>query len=495
MDKIVSAEKMRALEAEVFALGVDSFAVMEKAAMRVCDSVCEKFPEKCRILVVCGKGNNGGDGFAAARMLAQKGYEVAICMPFGEPSTPDAKKNFEIAKRLEIKFVSENENFKSYNIIIDALLGTGASKELLSDVPEKINSSGAFVVAVDIPSGICSDTGAVLKNAVKADLTVALAFKKYGNSVYPGKEYAGETVVADIGIPFSGECDSFETDEEFVKRLMPCVKQDAHKGENGRIVVVAGSKGMTGAASLSCEAALKSGGGLVSLFTPDNLNDIYEKKLTEAMTVALNCNDYIDADLVLEQKERLLGADAVVIGPGLGRECRAEKLIEFLFENKIPTVIDADGINAVAANINILLQEKGEVVLTPHMGEFSRLTGLSVEEILADRLGTARKFAVKYGVTLLLKGAGTVIAMPDGGAYINHTGNSGMATGGSGDVLSGIVGAFLAKKVEKCAVAAAYIHGMAGDMAAQKLGKESMLPTDIINELHCAFLKIRNREW
>ena len=494
MDKIVSAEKMRSLEASVFDLGVDSFAVMEKAAMRIVDAITERFSAENRILVVCGKGNNGGDGFAAARMLAQKGYCVAVCLPFGEPATADAIKNFKTVKKLGIDIISADEEFGNYDIIIDALLGTGLSKDVNSDIPEKINRSGAYVVAADIPSGISSDTGAVMETAVKADLTVALAFKKYGHSVYPGKEYAGEIVVADIGIPFDGDCDTFETDAEYVRGILPEAKRDAHKGDNGRICVIAGSKGMTGAATLCCEAALKSGGGLVSLFTPENLNDIYEKKLTEAMTVVLPCSNFIDAELILEQKNRLLAADAVVIGPGLGRECKTEKIIEFLFENKIPTVIDADGINAIAENINILLRDKGDVILTPHMGEFSRLADMPVEEILADRLGEARRFAMKYGVTLLLKGAGTVIALPDGKAFINHTGNSGMATGGSGDVLSGIVGALMARGAGNATVAAAYIHGLAGDIAADKLGEESMLPTDVIGNLHSAFLKIKNQE-
>ena len=180
----------------------------------------------------------------------------------------------------------------------------------------------------------------------------------------------------------------------------------------------------------------------------------------------------------------------------MGRECYSEKIIEVLFENEIPVVIDADGINAVATNINILSEKKGEVILTPHMGEFSRLTGMPVEEILADRLGAARDFAKKYGVALVLKGAGTVIALPDGRAYINHTGNNGMATGGSGDVLAGIAGAFLARGIPAgaAAVSAVYIHGLAGDIAAEKLGQDSMLPTDIVGFLHNAFLKIKNQD-
>ncbi len=494
MNKLISAEKMRELEARIFDLGVDSFAVMEKAALRIYDAVTSRFDRSAKILVVCGKGNNGGDGFAASRMLTLGGYNVSVCMPFDDPLTDDARKNFEIVKKLDIKIVSPEEDFSGHDVIIDALLGTGISKDADSEIIGKINDSGAKIVSVDIPSGISSDTGAVMGAAVKADLTVALGFKKYGHSVYPGKEYCGEILVADIGIPFAGECDTFETDMDFVRSKLPNTKTDAHKGDMGKLCVIAGCKGFTGAATLCCEAALKGGAGLVTLFTPENLNEIYEKKLTEAMTLTLPCDNFINATLLLEHKNRLKAADAVVIGPGLGRDSDAGKIIEFLFENEISTVIDADGINAVSANINILSRKKGEVVITPHMGEFSRLTGMSVEDILLDRLGCARKFAQKYGVTLVLKGAGTVIAMPDGNAYINHTGNVGMATGGSGDVLTGVIGALLARGVSAnlSAVLGVYIHGLAGDFAAEKFGSESMLPTDTINCIHNAFLKMKN---
>ena len=494
MKRLVSAEKMKQLEKRVFDLGVDSFAVMEKAALRIADEIVARTDVSAKILVVCGKGNNGGDGLAVARMLKMSGYDVTVCLPFGEPATADAQKNFEIVKKLDIN-ITQPADFSGFDVIIDALLGTGLCKDVESDIPEKINLSGAYVVAADIPSGISSDTGAVCKTAVKADLTVALGFKKYGHLVYPGKEYCGQTVVHDIGIPFDGWCDTFETDVEFVRNTVPAPKNNVHKGDMGKLSVIAGSRGFTGAATLCCEAALKSGSGLVTLFTPENLNEIYEKKLTEAMTLPLKCENSIDADLLLEHADKLKASDAVVIGPGLGKECDAVKIIKFLFENEIPTVIDADGINALSANINILSEKKGEVILTPHMGEFSRLTGGSVEEILMDRLGMARKFAVEYGVTLVLKGPGTIIVRPDGKAYINHTGNSGMATGGSGDVLSGIIGAFLARGIPaaESAVAAVYIHGLAGDIAAGKLGRESMLPTDTISCLPDA-LMIKNQE-
>ncbi|MFA7636936.1 MAG: NAD(P)H-hydrate dehydratase [Monoglobales bacterium] len=495
MDKIISAEKMRQLEQNVFGLGIDSFAVMEKAALRIYDTVAKRFDRHSKILAVCGKGNNGGDGLAATRMLKMSGYDVSAWLPFGEPATADAEKNFEIVKKLGID-LTEPKNLSKFDVIIDALFGTGLSKDVESDIPEKINCSGAFIISADIPSGISSDTGRVCKTAVKADLTVALGFKKYGHSVYPGREYCGEIIVADIGIPMGGECDTFETDSEFVKNAIPRTKTDAHKGDMGRICVIAGSKGFTGAAVLCCEAALKSGSGLVSLFTPENLNEIYEKKITEAMTLPISCKDFIDAELLLKHSEKLKNADAVVIGPGLSKNCDAGKIIKFLLDNEIPTVIDADGINSLAANINILHEKKGKVILTPHIGEFSRLTGLSVEEILTDRLGYARKLAIEYGVVLVLKGAGTVIALPSGKAFINHTGNSGMATGGSGDVLSGIIGALLARgtPAEESAVCGVYIHGLAGDFAAEKLGCDSMLPTDTISFLHNAFLEIKNTD-
>lgn len=494
MEKLVSAEKMRELENRIFEFGVDSFAVMEKAAMRITDVILSRFPTNTKVLSVCGRGNNGGDGIAAARMLSLKGYDVTIALPFGSPKTLDAAKNLDVAEKIGIKISSGDEDFSCYDLIIDALLGTGITSDVECNIPDKINKSGAFVLSADIPSGINSDTGQIMKSAVKADVTVAIGYKKYGHSIYPCKEYCGEIIVADIGIPYEN-ADAFETDEGFVKTILPHVKNDAHKGDMGRISVVAGSKGFTGAATLCTEAALRSGCGLATLFTPENLNEIYEKKLTEAMTLPLKCNDSIDADEVIKNKDKILKSNAVIVGPGLGRDCDANKIIRFLFKNEIPAVIDADGINAVAENINILSGKKGPTVLTPHIGEFSRLTGLSADEILKNRLVEARKFATKYNIVLILKGAGSVVALPNGVCYVNHTGNRGMATGGSGDVLSGIVGALLASGIgaEKSAVAATYIHGLAGDFAAEKFGADSMLPTDMVNEIYSAFLKIKNQ--
>ncbi len=494
MIKLISPEKMRELEKKTFDLGIDSFAVMEKAASRVFDYVKEKFDQKKKVLVVCGKRNNGGDGLAVARMLFLSGYDVTVCTQFERPSTADAAKNFDIVKKLSIKFVSEEDSFEKYDVIVDALFGTGLSGEICSKLPEKINASGAHIVAVDIPSGISAQTGAVCGSAVKADTTITFEYKKYGHSVYPGKEYCGKIVVGDIGLVSDIEFDAFETDGQLVKQFLPQTSVTAHKSELGKLCVIAGSVGMTGAATLCCEGALKSGCGLITLFTPENLNEIYEVKLTEAMTKHLPGEDFIRADKLLEKSDMLLSANAVVIGPGLGRKCDAAEIIRFLFENEIPTIIDADGINAVAANINILNEKKGQVVITPHLGEFARLTGVSIDDINKNKLALARSFATEYGVVLVLKGAGTIVATPSGKCYVNHTGNCGMATGGSGDVLAGVAGALLAKTGdgEKSAIAAAYIHGLAGDFAKAMLGEESMLPTDTIKYLKDAFNMIKN---
>jgi len=355
-------------------------------------------------------------------------------------------------------------------------------------------------VAVDIPSGVCGSTGRILGVAVKAHKTVTFALPKVGLLLYPGAEYVGELITADIGMP-SELIESVDAEAELLDAswIMGCFRpfpQDAHKGSFGRVFIIAGSVGMTGAAALSATAAVRGGAGLVTIGIPESLNDILEVKVTEAMTLPLPETPArsigpaaLDKALDFAKK-----CDAVVLGPGLSTHDGTKEFVKrFISECSVPMVLDADGINTIAECPEILENAKGPVVITPHPGEMARLLSASVPEIQADRIGAVKVAAKKFGCTAVLKGARTLIATSDGKLMINPTGNAGMATGGSGDVLSGMIGAFLARgmKPHEAAAAGVYIHGLAGDLAAEEKGQICLAASDIIDFLPGAINKMK----
>ncbi len=482
MNKLVSSAQMRALEKNTFDLGLMPAVVMETAAASVSNYILQKFG-KCTVTAVCGKGNNGGDRLAAARQLFAAGCSVTVVLAMGEVKTPEAKANLDILKKLPVKFsdvIAEDSD-----VIIDALLGIGINGGADAEIIDKINSAGKFVVSVDIPSGVCADTGAVLGKAVYADTTVTFGYKKTGLTQYPAKKYCGDIIVAPVSFIDSISFDTFETD---CPPAICGMEADFHKGLNGKLLVIAGSKGMTGAATLACTAALRCGCGLVTLAIPENLNAIMEVKLTEAMTLPLDCCDSITYEAF--SKIDISQYDCIVIGPGLGRSEEVNKIVKKLVCGNIPLVIDADGINSIKSNIDILKDGK-DIILTPHPGEFAGMLGKSTTYVQQNRINLAREFATEYGVTLVLKGAGTVTAQSDGRCTVNTTGNCGMATGGSGDVLAGIIGAFAARKFENPAETGVYLHGLAGDMALEKYCAESMLPSDTVHMITKALQKMK----
>lgn len=470
MNKLVTAEQMREIERNTFDLGVAPIAVMETAASAVSGYILKRFGV-CRVCAVCGRGNNGGDGFAAARQLSAAGCDVTVIAAFGEPKTDNARTNYEILKKMNVRFagvIPENTD-----VIIDALFGIGISGGADAGIIDRINESRAFKIAVDAPSGANTDTGEVGGKAVRADVTITFGYKKTGLTQYPAKSFCGEVITVPMTFIDRRGGDTFEVTSP---PQLPKTAQDAHKGSNGRLLIIAGSAGMTGAAYLACTAALRCGCGLVTLAIPENLNPIMEVKLTEAMTIPLKCRDRItyDAFSLLD----LSKYDGAVIGPGLGTSGEVCEIIEHLASKNMPLVIDADGINSIKSNIDII-NGKNNIILTPHPGEFARLLEKDIGEVQKNRTELARGFAKRHGVTLVLKGAGTVTAEPDGRCYINTTGNGGMAKGGSGDVLAGMAGAFAVKNVPHAAAAAVYYHGLAGDKALKRRCAESMLPTDI----------------
>ena len=510
----MTAEQMREIDRRATEeFGVSSLLLMENAGKAVADAAAEHLGGRyyCNVVVIAGPGNNGGDGFVVARHLHNAVSDVRVFY-FGDRATAkgDALTNIEIAEKMGIH-IDYSRNVKRLrkviyesDLVIDALLGTGAKGQLKPEcarVVREMNRRPKALIAVDIPSGVNADTGAVLgpgderdrisgSAAVRADLTITLGLPKVGLITYPGASYAGDVAVADIGIP-----------EEVVNSLQPAARvlgagwahlalkpryPDAHKGTFGHVAIVAGSVGMTGAATLAAMGALRIGTGLVTVAVPESLNDIMEVKLTEAMTIPVpegkaRAFGMASLDKVLEIIDK---RDAAVIGPGFGRDedtiAFALKLIRKL---KKPAIIDADALYAVSRDLSVLRKCKVPLVITPHPGEMATLLGTTVEEVQSNRLEAARAFAKEHKVTVVLKGAGTVIAEPDGTAYINTTGTPGMATGGTGDVLSGMIGGLLAQKCDtnSAAKAAVYLHGLAGEIAAEKRGEAAMIAGDLAN--------------
>jgi len=468
---------------------------------------------QARIAVFCGPGNNGGDGIAAARLLLEMGNTVR-CFLVGDRAkmTPDAKAMEEkllAAGGVLEDFTPDDQTWRMWlstcDCMVDALFGVGLNRAVSGDFLTAIQWMNRFrhrrcpIVACDIPSGLHADTGEVLGEAVRADVTVTFTFPKPGLYLNEGRAYSGDVEVADIGIPFELER-SIRRGAEPVSVLdggtyvLPRRPRTAHKGDFGKIFILAGSEGYTGAPVLAANAAVRAGAGLVYLGVPRNIYPIAAVKCDEAMPFPLP-EEY---DKILEKAR---GCDVALIGPGLGRAQSTETLVHrLLIDLDIPVVLDADGINAVSEHIDILDKRSAFTVLTPHDGEFQRLTGCKLP--IRDRLGTAREFARAHGCILVLKGHATVTAAPDGTAWINASGNPGMARGGSGDVLAGMIAALLGQKHlfgphthrPEIVAAAVYYHGQAGDRCAGELGEYGMTPTDMIAKVPAVLKEHEERE-
>lgn len=465
-----------------------------------------------RVCIFAGKGNNGGDGFVAARYLANRGARVkAFLLGKKEEVKGDAAVNLAALARmgLEVEELSQGELHKARvaisisDIVIDAIFGTGFKGEisgLAALVIEAINDSSRPVISVDIPSGVDADTGGVAGRCVRASYTVTMGLPKVGLMLYPGALYAGNVVVADIGIP-----SAFASDERlrfnmstsgYVRGLLPARHPDSHKGDFGRILVIAGSEGMIGAAALTCLSALRTGAGLVTLGIARSLHDLMEIKLTEVITRPLPETEArslsIAAQGMIESTAKR--ADVLAIGPGLSTNSETAQLVRNLLVSlNMPAVVDADALNAIAQDISVLRAARAPLVLTPHGGEMARLLGVNVNEVKRDRLATACRAARQWGKVVVFKGARTIIADPSGAAYINPTGNPGMATAGSGDVLTGAIAGLIAQGLApfEAAIAGVYIHGLAGDLALEDKGEAGLLAGDILERLPLAETRLR----
>ena len=502
---IVSAAEMRRLDQLTIEHGTPGYALMERAGQGACAALLRWFPHaRKRSVVICaGKGNNGGDGFVMARLLRRRGVRTRVAL-LGRAGDVrgDAARNLRAFQKMrgaidEIvtsEDVAElSERLRDAALIVDAIFGTGLNSPvagLAADVIEAINSAGVPVFSVDIASGIDADRGIPLGVAVQAEATATFGFAKIGQLLYPGVEHTGALAVVDIGIaPYAVDMVSPATrliEPDAVAGLVPRRRPDAHKGDHGHLLVIAGSRGRTGAAQLAARAALRSGAGLVTLAGPATLNPILSAAAPEVMTASLPDHDdqlRFDAG----QLTRLLvGKTGVVVGPGMGTHEDAQRTVLWLLEHAdVPIVADADALTCLAAADRWPPCRAG-LILTPHPGEMARLDRSDSATVQADRVGTARRCAAAHGCVVILKGAHSVIADADGAVWINPSGNPGMAVGGMGDVLSGLLGALVAQGLEPADAAqlGTYVHGVAADSIVKTRGSEiGLLASEVSDEL------------
>ena len=517
--KIVTAGEMQQIDTKTIReYGIPGVVLMERAGLSVVETIKERFGNK-RIVVISGVGNNGGDGMVIARNLHNQRWPVTIFLVAdperlkGDAAIQySAAMNFGLSVSPIQNLLDAPEKFLTkHTLVIDAMLGTGLSKEItgkLSEVITCINHSEVPVLAVDIPTGISSDSGQVLGNAVKADCTVTFGLPKYGHILYPGAEHTGKLLVSDIGFPrellTSDKIKTELLERNFIASLIPTRNKYSHKGSYGHVLVVAGSRGKTGAAILSAEACLRSGAGLVTIGVPETLADVFQSRVTEAMLLILP--DRGDGTIARKSEDVILDflaekADLLAIGPGIGVSPDTEKIVKALIKGSgKPVVIDADGINVLQGNTDVLKQAKSTLVLTPHPGEMGRLlvTGKRKERIPSgqsirgkkelterDRINTAIAFARETGTFLVLKGVPTIIATPDGYGYINTTGSSALATAGTGDVLTGMISGFYSQTSEPrdACILGVFLHGLAADSISEDSPEHSVIASDIIKKI------------
>ena len=502
MQVVVKAAEMAEMDRKtIHEVGIPGIILMENAGIGVVNEIkriLECFENK-RVLVFCGKGNNGGDGYVVARHLLNRGALVETFL-VGEKDKlkGDALINFQILESMghQVKEVASRDDLniaRGADLLVDGLLGTGVIGPvlgLMAEVIDFMNGYGAPIVAIDLPSGMEADAGAVAGACIRAVSTVTMALLKRGLLFSPGREFAGNVIRADISMPPLVEKESqpntFLVEAYDVCRMLPRRTPNAYKNACGTALVIAGSVGLTGAASLTCLSILRVGAGMAFLGAPKSLNPILEQKLTEVMTLPLPETE--QQTLSFEARDGILEmldwADVLAVGPGLGNHQETVKLVHWILETmEKPMVLDADGLNACKGHKEVIRKAKGPLILTPHPGELSRIIGLSIKEILADPIEIARKYSAELSAMLVIKGAPTVIGSPDGQVIINSTGNAGLATAGSGDVLTGIIAGLLAQglSTKSAAIAGVYLHGAAGDVAADYLGQAGMIAGDVMD--------------
>lgn len=502
MRPVVNSREMKQCDGNTIQhFGVPSLVLMERAALAVVSHILKKVPKGGSALILCGNGNNGADGLAIARLLHQQGIRVSVVQ-----TTDNGKRSQENKMQCQIlhtygipvgsQFPVEEPgplsagNSKTYDCIVDALFGVGLSRPLQGADAQWIaaaNRMDGYKVAVDMPSGVSSDSGKAYEPCFAADLTVTFAYQKIGQLLYPGCAKCGVVKTALIGITDESWLESrpscYLTEPSDLKKL-PKRPSYSNKGTFGKVLVVAGSKGMAGAALFCAQAAYRSGCGLVKVCTPEENRAPLQTLLPEAILLTLSEQEWKPEPIL----EALAWADAVVLGPGIGTGEQACRLVELvLCHASAPVVIDADGLNVLSMQKDLLQRVPAGCVITPHLGEMARLTAKAVPQIQEELLPAAREFATRHKLVCVLKDARTVTALPDGTAYINTAGCSAMAKGGSGDVLAGILAGLVAQgmPVQEAAPLGVYVHGLAGEAAAAKTGAYSVLARDLADALGC----------
>jgi NAD(P)H-hydrate epimerase len=516
--RVLNAAQMREADRRTIEeIGLPSLVLMENAGRQVVSAMEATFEDLAsqRVAVISGRGNNGGDGFVVARTLQQRGVDVAVFL-LGRvvDVRGDAKVNLDILGQLGLTVVEIGDEqewelhvseISTCGIIVDAIFGTGfkpPAAGMLETVIADVNGSGIPVVSIDLPTGLSADTHEVSGESIDATLTVTLAAPKPPLVLPPAETRVGDLVIADIGIPghvvdmLDGPQTHMLTRTD-VRALIQPRPADSHKGDFGRILIVAGSRGKTGAAHLAAAAALRSGAGLVTVATPASSQPVVAAMAPEYMTDALpeTPDGFLDAaalDRVLDA-----AADVIAVGPGLGRARGVDEFVQGLLERTgVPLVLDADALNAFAADADRLQGRDGlDVIITPHPGEMARLLGVAVNDVQADRVEAARTFAATHRLWVVLKGYRTVIASPEGAVFLNLTGNPGLATGGTGDVLTGMLAAWFAQLLdaEAACKVAVYLHGSAGDLAEADEGEIAMTAMDLVGHLGDAVLELTAR--
>ena len=493
----VNAAQMKAADRyTIQKLGVPSLELMEHAAQACVQVLEDEKVDLSHVCVVCGSGNNGGDGFAIARILQNNRYSVeTFCVGNPEHYTEETQEQMHRLQECGGKITYGMPQEDSYSVVIDAVFGVGLSRKVegrYRQVIEQMNRMRGTKFAVDIPSGLSATTGCILGCAFKADYTVTFQLKKIGLELSQGRTMAGRVIVPDIGISTDSICEDQEivrtAGKDIYRKMLPDRPEDSNKGTYGRLLVIAGSKGMAGAAYLNAHAAYMTGAGLVRIYTSSDNREILQTLLPEAIITTYE--EYNKEELL----SLLTWADSVCIGSGLGMSRLSEKILKTVIEYvKVPCLIDADGLNLLAENKNYLNQmAERRFVITPHMKEMSRLTGTPVEELKADRIQILKDFISRYRITCVLKDSRTLIASEEKGIRMNLTGNSAMAKAGSGDVLAGVISGWMVqgKEAEDAAELGTYIHGLSGDLAKFEKGVYSVMARDLIEYISKALMKL-----
>jgi hydroxyethylthiazole kinase-like uncharacterized protein yjeF len=507
--RVVTAAEMYAIDHDTIQnIGISDDSLMENAGQALFNVLKERIPRSARVAVLSGTGNNGGDGFVVARMLKSYGYDTELWLvPPKEKIKGAAKTALGVYERsgYDIKEYIGNEQYfaeqiRHYDVIIDALLGIGiqgAVRSPYKEIIELVNRSDAIVYAIDIPSGTPADGGEV-ETAVRADVTITIQCPKLGAYTFPTADYYGELLVVDIGIPpvavERNAAIRSTWEEEDVVRTLPKRNRSSHKGTYGKLLVVGGSRPMTGAITLTAKAALRSGAGLLTMAVPDDIYSVVANRVPEAMYYPCPSRDGSFSGVI---DVSTLDIDAIAIGPGMGRTDGARQLVRALLQQPVPMVMDADALFFWNEYASFVRERKSVTIVTPHPGEMARMLDLSIRDVEKDRFGISKRLATDYGIYVVLKGPYTIVTTPDGSQYVNTTGNPAMAKGGSGDVLTGMIAAFLMQhhSAQEAISNAVWIHGKAADMLVENGHSQwDLLAGDLIDGISSVLSHLQKQQ-